>query len=389
MTEKRPSIGDAIDARRRGEADANCMVGRRSVWGMATDEERIALFIDHENLVLGAREIGRAFDIGPIMEALAERGRVVARRAYADWTLFADDRRSLVEHNCELIDIPQRTGAVRKNAADIKLAVDAMELAYERGFVSTFVIASGDSDFTPLVAALRALNRRVIGIGVKGSTSALLPPSCDEFMFYDRLPGVGEIHPQRASRGNGKPRQAQPAQQGRAASSQRDGNGNRDLHDVQRTLTQTLAGLKQSGTEPVLASTLKRAMLRKDPTFSESDYGFRAFGELLRQLERNGLISLAGGQAPGDPAVDFPDTGQSSQAFETLRKTVLDLQGEDDEVPLSGLKDQIRKRVPNWSEKDLGYAGFLQFAKAAAASGAVNMEFDDDEGDYFLYVPDE
>src|SRR6266511_2389474 len=160
---------------------------------MATDEERIALFIDHENLVLGAREIGRSFDVGPIMEALAERGRVVARRAYADWTLFADDRRSLVEHNCELIDIPQRTGAVRKNAADIKLAVDAMELAYERGFVSTFVICSGDSDFTPLVAALRGLNRRVIGIGVKGSTSALLPPACDEFMFYARLPGVSEL----------------------------------------------------------------------------------------------------------------------------------------------------------------------------------------------------
>ncbi|HEX8929166.1 MAG TPA: NYN domain-containing protein [Actinomycetota bacterium] len=355
---------------------------------MATDEERIALFIDHENLVLGAREIGRAFDVGPIMEALAERGRVVARRAYADWTLFADDRRTLVEHNCELIDIPQRTGAVRKNAADIKLAVDAMELAYERGFVSTFVIASGDSDFTPLVAALRALNRRVIGIGVKGSTSALLPPSCDEFLFYDRLPGVGDIAPQRAGRGgNGKPRPAQRAQADREAPKQR--NGNRDLHDVQRMLTQTLAGLKQSGTESVLASTLKRAVLRKDPTFSESDYGFRAFGELLRQLERNGVISLAGGQAPGDPAVDFPDTGQSSQAFETLRTTVLDLQGDDDEVPLSGLKDQIRKRVPNWSEKDLGYAGFLQFAKAAAASGAVNMEFDDDEGDYFLYVPDD
>ena len=354
---------------------------------MTTDEERIALFIDHENLVLGAREIGRAFDVGPIMEALAERGRVVARRAYADWTLFADDRRSLVEHNCELIDIPQRTGAVRKNAADIKLAVDAMELAYERGFVSTFVIASGDSDFTPLVAALRALNRRVIGIGVKGSTSALLPPSCDEFLFYDRLSGVGEPAQRPLKGGNGKARQPQPApREPKEAGTRR--NGGRDLQDVQRSLTQTLAGLKQSGTEPVLASTLKRAMLRKDPTFSESDYGFRAFGELLRQLERNGVISIAVGQAPGDPAVDFPDTGQSSQAFETLRKTVLELQGADDEVPLSGLKDQIRKRVPNWSEKDLGYAGFLQFAKAAAASGAVTMEWDDDEGDYFLYVPD-
>lgn len=358
---------------------------------MATDEERIALFIDHENLVLGAREIGRSFDVGPIFEALAERGRVVARRAYADWTLFADDRRSLVEHNCELIDIPQRTGAVRKNAADIKLAVDAMELAYERGFVSTFVIASGDSDFTPLVAALRALNRRVIGIGVKGSTSALLPPACDEFLFYDRLPGVSEPaqRPSRGGNGKGRAPAAQPQQEAQERERAKARNGSRDLQDVQRALTQTLAGLTQSGTEPVLASTLKRALLRKDPTFSESDYGFRAFGELLRQLERNGVISLAVGQAPGDPAVDFPDTGQSAQAFETLRKTVLELQGSDDEVPLSGLKDQIRKRVPDWSEKDLGYSGFLQFAKAAAASGAVNMEWDEDEGDYFLFVPDE
>ncbi len=237
---------------------------------MATDEERIALFIDHENLVLGAREIGRSFDVGPIMEALAERGRVVARRAYADWTLFADDRRSLVEHNCELIDIPQRTGAVRKNAADIKLAVDAMELAYERGFVSTFVICSGDSDFTPLVAALRGLNRRVIGIGVKGSTSALLPPACDEFLFYDRLPGVSEPaqRPSKAANG-GRARAPRPAPQGQQeAPADTRRNGGRDLQDVQRTLTQTLAGLKQSGTEPVLASTLKRAMLRKDPTFS-------------------------------------------------------------------------------------------------------------------------
>jgi NYN domain/OST-HTH/LOTUS domain len=356
---------------------------------MADDEERIALFIDHENLSIGAREIGRGFDVGPIMDALAERGRVVARRAYADWTLFADDRRTLTQHNCELIDIPQRTGTVRKNAADIKLAVDAMELAYERGFVSTFVIASGDSDFTPLVAALRALNRRVIGIGVKGSTSGLLPPACDEFLFYDRLPGVPE--PVRATKraaggnsGNG------PATKARKASKD-DGAapaGERDLQELQRMLTQTLAGLKQSGAEPVLASSLKRALLRKDPTFSESDYGFRAFGELLRQAERNGVITLSEGQARGDPAVDFPEAGQGGHAFDVLRETVLELQGEDGEVPLSGLKDQLRKRAPDWSEKDLGYSGFLQFVKAAAANGVVVMEWDDAEGDYFLFVPD-
>jgi NYN domain/OST-HTH/LOTUS domain len=356
---------------------------------MADDEERIALFIDHENLAIGAREIGRSFDVGPIMDALAERGRVVARRAYADWTLFADDRRTLVEHNCELIDIPQRTGTVRKNAADIKLAVDAMELAYERGFVSTFVIASGDSDFTPLVAALRALNRRVIGIGVKGSTSGLLPPACDEFLFYDRLPGVPE--PVRATRrqanggGNGPP--SKP----RKSSKDGDGDapaGERDLQELQRMLTQTLAGLKQSGAEPVLASSLKRALLRKDPTFAEADYGFRAFGELLRQAERNGVVALSEGQARGDPAVDFPEAGQAGRAFDLLRETVRELQGGDGEVPLSGLKDQLRKRAPDWSEKDVGYSGFLQFVKAAAANGVVVMEWDDAEGDYFLYVPD-
>ena len=358
---------------------------------MPDEEARIALFIDHENLVIGAREIGRGFDVGPIFDALAERGRVVARRAYADWTLFAGDRRTLVEHNCELIDIPQRTGAVRKNAADIKLAVDAMELAYERGFVSTFVIASGDSDFTPLVAALRGLNRRVIGIGVKGSTSSLLPPACDEFLFYDRLPGVEVVQQGGRRAGNGAAAQVRRPPRRTSKPRTDDGGppaGEQDLQELQRQLTQTLAGLKQSGAEPVLASSLKRALLRKDPTFSESDYGFRAFRELLAQAERNGIIALTEGQAPGDPAVDFPDTGQADKAFDVLRQTLLDLQGDDDEVPLSGLKDQMRKRDPSWSEKDLGYAGFLQFVKAAAAKGIVNMEWDDTEGDYFLYVPD-
>src|SRR5919107_171578 len=208
---------------------------------MPDEEARIALFIDHENLVIGAREVGRSFDVGPIMDALAERGRVVARRAYADWTLFAGDRRTLVEHNCELIDIPQRTGGG----------------------------------------------------------------------------------------GNGGPRPPRRATKPRKD----DGDaptGQRDLQELQRQLTQTLAGLKQSGAEPVLASSLKRALLRKDPTFAEADYGFRAFGELLRQAERNGIIALTEGQARGDPAVDFPEAGQADKAFGALRQTLLDLQGDDE-----------------------------------------------------------
>ena len=124
------------------------------------DEERIAVY-----LAIGARESlgGMQFDFGPIADALAERGRVILRRAYADWSMFDEDRRMLTRHHVELIEIPQRMGASRKNAADIKLVVDAIEQAYERAYVTTFVICTGDSDFTPLVYKLRELNKRVIG----------------------------------------------------------------------------------------------------------------------------------------------------------------------------------------------------------------------------------
>src|SRR6058998_765269 len=150
------------------------------------EEERIGLFLDFENLAIGAREqLGKdGFDFKPIADALAERGRVVVRRSYADWSMFADEASELTRHHIELIEIPQKRGMVRKNAADIKLAVDAIELSFEREYITTFVIGTGDSDFTPLVHKLRELNRRVIGIGIEVSTSALLPPACDEFLFY-------------------------------------------------------------------------------------------------------------------------------------------------------------------------------------------------------------
>ena len=135
-----------------------------------TEEERIALFLDYENLAIGARESlhGLQFDLRPVLDALAERGRVIARKAYADWSYFDEDRRMLTRSHVELIEIPQRMGAVRKNAADIKLSVDALEMAFERDYVTTFVICTGDSDFTPLVHKLRELNKRVIGVGHQG-----------------------------------------------------------------------------------------------------------------------------------------------------------------------------------------------------------------------------
>jgi uncharacterized protein (TIGR00288 family) len=191
----RGSPGVLIGGRRRLVHTGVAGGGYRAAMAIEPNEERLALFIDHENVAIGARDIGLRFDVQPLLDALAERGRLVVRRAYADWNLFREDRRGLVDGNIELTEIPQRSDSVRKNAADIQMAVDAMELAFTRDFVSTFVIVSGDSDFTPLVSKLRELNKRVIGVGLKGSTSGMLPPACDEFIFYDRLEGAPARQP--------------------------------------------------------------------------------------------------------------------------------------------------------------------------------------------------
>ena len=355
---------------------------------MTIEDERIALFLDYENLAIGAREaLGRQdFDFRPIADALAERGRVVVRRAYADWSSFEPDRRMLTRHQIELIEIPQRMGLVRKNAADIKMAVDAVELCFERDYITTFVLGTGDSDFTPLVHKLRELNRRVIGVGIEASTSALLPPACDEFLFYERLEGVDppERRGPRSSRARTPRRSVDAAEIADDTAARRPDDSNLDA-----LVTQTLAGLERTANGPVVASMLKRAMLRKDPTFSEADYGFRGFGELLRHRSEAGLIELGEGSAQGDPEVRFPLNARGEDAaFALLQSTVERLStGRTGPPHLSGLKTQMRKTQPDFSEKHFGYGGFLQFAKAARARGLVDMEFDDDADDYVLRPP--
>ena len=305
-------------------------------------ESRIAVFLDYENLAIGAREnLGSTFDFGPVADALAERGRVIARRAYADWSYFDEDRRMLTRHQVELIDIPQKMGGSRKNAADIKLAIDAIELALERAFVSTFVICTGDSDLSPLVQKLRELDRRVIGVGIRQSTSKLLPPACDEFLFYDNLV---------------------------LGAADDDGEGGADGGGATLVLS-TLAGL-EANADRVLASTLKRAVLRKDPTFSESDLGHRSFGALLRALAADGLITLEGS---GDPQVSLGDTA-ASRADELLTSVV----GDAKSLPLTGLKDALRKADPDFSERRLGYRNFGSFVRAAEARGLIRITGKDD-----------
>ncbi len=362
---------------------------------MTPDDERIALFLDYENLAIGAREAlgGSGFDFRPIADALAERGRVVVRRAYADWSYFEDDRRVLTRNHVELIEIPQRMGAVRKNAADIKMAVDAIELCFERGYITTFVLGTGDSDFTPLVHKLRELNRRVIGIGVEASTSALLPPACDEFLFYERLEGVEGAKPRRPASKRGGARPTKSTKSTTAATKKAEPDVDEvvetptfDASELDALVTRTLAGLERTTSGTVLASLLKRTILRKDPTFNEANYGFRGFGELMRHLADRGVVALREGSAQGDPEVTFPTgAGDQEAAFELLRSTVVQLTEKSGPPHLSGLKTQLRKRQPEFSEKQFGYGGFLQFCKAAQARGAVDLVVDDDADDYLVH----
>lgn len=405
-------------------------------------EERLAVFIDYENLALGAREHlgGMQFDFGPIADALAVRGRVVARRAYADWSYFDEDRRMLTRHQVELIEMTQRMGASRKNAADIKMVVDAIEMAFERDYISTFVMCTGDSDFSPLVHKLRELNKRVIGVGVEQSTSRLLPAACDEFLFYDRLEGVevpddelGAPAPKRGSRSRRPAAQKAPAasRRSKAAEAVAEAVAGTTAPEVpaeaeakpptrrrkkaepapapvemapvgmapeidvaedeevpvssdapmEVRVAQTLADLQSSTSGAVTASALKRTLLRKDPTFSESDYGFRTFGEFLRFLADRGFVELATGPSAGDPEVSLPEQGDTDAAFALLRTVVQESNGS---AALSGLKNAVRKKRPDFSEKALGFRGFLQFAKAAEAGGAVSLAWDDDADDYLV-----
>ena len=313
------------------------------------------------------------------------------RRAYADWSRFDEDRRELTRHHVELIEIPQRMGVVRKNAADIKMAVDAVELCFERDYITTFVLGTGDSDFTPLVHKLRELNRRVIGIGIEASTSALLPPACDEFLFYERLEGVEPAAPKRSSRSTparrGRRPQAPrrtPTPSPKPSTSRRTNPRGREKPTSVVLVTQTLSGLERSTGGPVLASMLKRTILRKDPTFSETDYGFRGFTELLRHLAERGVVELRHGHEHRRPDVSFPTEADERTPPSHLLRSVVEKLSAKGPLHLSGLKNQLRKAQPDFSEKRFGYGGFLQFNKAAAQRGVVELEFDPEADDYVV-----
>lgn len=232
-------------------------------------EHTLAVFIDFENLAIGFKHRRDDFDIQKILERLVEKGKVIVKKAYADWSEYKQYTKSLHEHAIELIEIPQRqmTG---KNSADIRLAVDAMDLAWSKEHIDTFVIVSGDSDFSPLVSKLKENGKHVIGVGMKESTSDLLAQNCDEFIFYEDL----EKKPDPST----------------------DGSQTKDIppdkKEVFDLLLESIAALIRENKHPIFASMVKDTMQRKKPSFNESAYGYRSFSSLLRDAEKQGLVKL-------------------------------------------------------------------------------------------------
>jgi len=257
------------------------------------DTRNMAVFCDFENLALGVREAKYdRFDMKKVLERLLVKGSIVVKKAYCDWERYKEFKAPMHEAAFEMIEIPhvRQSG---KNSADIRLVVDALDLCYTKLHVDTFVILSGDSDFSPLVSKLRENNKEVIGVGVKHSTSDLLIANCDEFIFYDDL--VRKEPPRRQPR---KRAAAKPAAGARshvvepveAEESAQDDKTQKALDMLMNTYD-ALAG-ERGGDEKIWGSMIKQAMKRRNPGFNETYHGFRSFNSLLEEAAIRGLLRL-------------------------------------------------------------------------------------------------
>ncbi len=248
------------------------------------DTRSLAIFCDFENVALGVREAKYSqFDIAKVLERLLLKGSIVVKKAYCDWERYKDFKAAMHSAAFELIEIPH-VRMSGKNSADIRMVVDALDLCYTKGHVDTFVIVSGDSDFSPLVSKLRENAKTVIGVGVKNSSSDLLVSNCDEFIFYDDL-----VREEETKRRAAKKRKdtAGPAP-GPATN-----GGDKKQEAVDLVLETVVALIAERGEgEKIWGSMVKQALKRRKPGFNESYYGFRAFSDLLDEVAARGLVTL-------------------------------------------------------------------------------------------------
>jgi uncharacterized protein (TIGR00288 family) len=229
-------------------------------------ESSIAVFIDFENFALGFERSRKRFEIQKVLERLLEKGKIIVKRAYADWTRYREYKQALHEAAIELIEVPKRSAA-GKNSADIRMCVDAIDMAHSKTHIDTFAVLTGDSDFSPLVSKLKENGKRVIGLGMKDSTSGLLVDNCDEFVYYEDLERQIEAPAMKSD----VPKLKQEAFQ---------------------LIIDTILALRRENRETLYSSMIKDTLKRKKPQFDESYYGYRSFQDLLEDMERQDLLKL-------------------------------------------------------------------------------------------------
>jgi len=252
------------------------------------DIKNMALFCDFENIALGVRDANYAkFDIGRVLERLLLKGNIVVKKAYCDWERYKTFKADMHEASFEMIEIPhvRQSG---KNSADIRMVVDALDLCYTKSHVDTFVIISGDSDFSPLVSKLRENNKVVIGVGVKSSTSDLLIANCDEFIFYDDLIRADESSKKRRQRSSKK--KASEAAGGKKEADKEADKVQEALDEVLETVEALFA--ERGEEDKMWGSMVKQALKRRKPGFNESYYGFSSFSRLLEEARKRKLLQL-------------------------------------------------------------------------------------------------
>jgi uncharacterized protein (TIGR00288 family) len=259
----------------------------------------MAVFLDLENIALGARDAQYpSFDVDKVLERLLLKGHIVVKKAYCDFERYKEFKRGLHEAAFELIEIPhvRQSG---KNSADIRMVVDALDLCYTKGHVDTFVIISGDSDFSPLVSKLRENAKTVIGIGVRNSSSDLFINNCDEFIYYDDL----------ARKVPFKPRPVKEPPTSAAANAASAATRSPDIAAAFELVVETLEAVteERGESEPIWGSMIKQAIRRRQPGFSERAYGFRSFNDLLAEAQKRGLVTLKADERSGGFTVRVAD----------------------------------------------------------------------------------
>ena len=264
----------------------------------------MALFCDFENVALGVADAKYAkFDIDKVLERLLLKGSIVVKKAYCDWDRYKSFKGAMHEASFELIEIPH-VRMSGKNSADIRMVVDALDLCYTKSHVDTFVIISGDSDFSPLVSKLRENNKTVIGVGVKNSTSDLLIANCDEFIFYDDLVREKPAR-KRAAPKKSAPKSETATQPAAEAQKKPDDDKKQEALDLILETIEALGG-ERGEDEKIWGSMVKQALKRRKPGFSEAYYGFRSFNTLLEEAQTRHMLTLERDEKSGGYIIRMP-----------------------------------------------------------------------------------